>query len=767
MSEPTQRTSPAMAAADTRPRPLHGSRSFTRMDNSPTPASPRKRASTLQDAGIPAIPEARHIETSPELNGKRPMADVFENHEDEEHAEEEGKEEKPELKIPSTFDELPIEIKSLCERFLESLSAKVHPTPLNADQLSELFQDFYERAASHISTHIATLSARIGRETPPATNNVRKQLGRPRAGSGASKGLSDDLAGNAGGEMLTASEVTDRKRARRLLEHKRLALEEAVERGVCEKVYQKIWKHRSCEDDARDEKLRSRTAALAVVGIGLKELHMDQDPAKQDVRKTAEEKEDEINLSLAAARDALMRMDDYHYPLGKLLQLKEAHKSIVETLSQFFPSSSSADEILPTLIYTLITCPHEGISVVSNLNFIQRFRTSSKVDGEAAYCLVNLEAAISFLETVDLSTLRADELPEGPGKSHSRPSTPTTDKPTLPLRPAAARTITPGLSQLTVNSSDLSTPNNSAKAALPSPSSPYSATRPQLQARRISGLMQAQVDRIEAGRENFLKTADKFYDSVNGTLDNSLQFLLGRFKEQAPADNSPIPKTLEDARKLVSSPIRGEDDDSLSLSGRSSPAVDDPLNGSSKAADSKLLELLGGKGSIRDRSADSTRSGGSGGRRAVTFDGRTSAGRAQLDPQPPTAPANLFASINPLNRFGMPNMPNMPKFPNFGRPANVTTPPVPSPPEKRLLDSMEAPKVARSGDAPERIRSRENGGVDDLNARESLAELKKLKPPRKRFLEVNSANDLKLGEVEELLKDYRRLAKAIGEAIAQ
>lgn len=37
-------------------------------------------------------------------------------------------------------------------------------------------------------------------------------------------------------QMLTATEVADRKRARKLLEVKRVALEEAVERAVCEKV---------------------------------------------------------------------------------------------------------------------------------------------------------------------------------------------------------------------------------------------------------------------------------------------------------------------------------------------------------------------------------------------------------------------------------------------------------------------------------------------------------------------------------------------------
>ena len=272
--------------------------------------------------------------------------------------------------------------------------------------------------------------------------------------------------------MLTASEVSDRRKARRLLELKRLALEEAVERAVCEKVYDRLFKHKSTDDDARDEKLRSRTAALSLVGIGLKELHV-QTPTNADDRKAAEEKEYEIHRSLASAREALQRMDDEHYPLGKLQNLTAAHKSIVETLSDLFPSSSSADEILPTLIYTLITSPPEGISVVSNLNFMQRFRAPSKVDGEAAYCLVNLEAAISFLETIDLPSLRADELPEGPQKSDSAPTTPTRDSAAaLPNKPAPAQTLKPGISPVSVTAADTVSSPNEAANALPSPKTP-------------------------------------------------------------------------------------------------------------------------------------------------------------------------------------------------------------------------------------------------------------------------------------------------------
>lgn len=752
------------SSRDARPNALHPSRSFTRMAPSVTdPLSPRKRASTIAVSGIPAIPEARPIDASPDLRGDRSHSDVFEDgHVDDEHEASELEISTPALNLPSTLDELPIEIRSMTERFLESLSAKVHPAPLSADNLSELFQDFYERAASQISTHIAILTSRIGRRGDVGdTSKVRTSKGRAKDGSGAKRG--DSPASISGGEMLTASEVAYRKKARRVLELKRVALEEAVERSVCEKMYGRIWKHRSTDDDARDGKLRSRTAALSLVGIGLKELHMDADPNNQMARQTAEENEGQIFESLAPAREALQRMDDEHHPLGKLQHLTAAHKSIVETLSQVFPASSSADEILPTLIYTLITTPPEGLNVISNLNFIQRFRASSKVDGEAAYCLVNLEASISFLETVDLSSLRPDELPEGPSKSSSRPTTPSADK-GLSLQPAANQTLTPETSPISTLSTDQSNPGTSNKHL----STPTSPTRPSLPTRKLSNLLQPHADRFESSRDNFLTAADKVYDSINNTLDTSLKTLFGRFKDQVP-DNSPLPKTLEEARKLVSSPATPleEDDPNLLPSGHSSPSLpEDPLNRSQ--SHDKMLDLISGRRTLRDRSVDSTKSGTS---NNSNFSRRVGFSEPH-QPLPPPAPAakdeplaaaaNFMNAINPLNRFGVPS------FPRFGGAANRASS-NPSTPtlstaatekSKQLGEIMEAPST------PEKLGKEKAEGEDDLNAREALEELRRIKPPRKRFLEVGSAAELKIGEVEELLKEYKRLAKAIGEAIA-
>ena len=770
-----------------------------------TASSPRKRANTTQVAGIPSIPEARPIDADSELFGSDSKADVFENRDDDGKEASEPDTPAPELNLPGTLDDLPIEIRSMTERFLESLSAKVHPAPLSADTLSDMFQDFYERAASQISVHIATLASRLGRkETSPAAT-VRNAKGRARAGSSAKRNGSP-ASTTSGGEMLTVSEVSDRKKARKILELKRLAWEEAVERAVCEKIYDKLWKHRTTDDDARDEKLRSRTAALSLVGIGLKELHVDIEPSKGPVPKTAQEQETEIYTSLSAAREALLRMDDERCPLGKLQHLTAAHKSIVETLSQLFPSSSSADEILPTLIYTLITAADLDLNVVSNLSFIQRFRSSSKVDGESAYCLVNLEAAISFLETVDLSSLRADEPPEGPAKINSRPSTPNTSDKAAPHQPHATHTLKPETSSVTATSHDIATPSTTDKPLPAITSANLTTGRPGAPSRRLSSMVQAQADRFETSRNELLQAADKVYDSINGTLENSLNSLFGRLKDQVTPGSTAVtlPKTLEEARKLVSTPPP-TDDDTLALSGSGRSSPDDPLSEvtnpkSTNSSSNRPLELLAGRGPNRDRSVDSASSTTSSLRRKTqptltTNSKAPTESSSNNNNEPLAAASNFISSMNPLslgNRFTS-NFSNA--IPRFGRAASTGTPPPPQNhqqnPQPPSLDTSTKPKhLSHITESPTTTVTpatptigsnstnstsqpshppleRTNSHVsDDLNATEALAELRRIKPPRKRFLEVGSANELRLGEVEELLAEYRRLARAIGEAVA-
>ncbi|KAF1948011.1 hypothetical protein EJ02DRAFT_429753 [Clathrospora elynae] len=728
-----------------RPLNLHPSRSFTRLESSPKSPLSRSRASTLQGPHAPDMPDPLKANVVPEEDANADD-DVFVQDEGEDGEGKEGP------RAPDAFEDLPIEIRSLTERFLDSLTAKVHPTPLSADSLSDLFQDFYIRASAKINTHIATLSARLTSDL-----FVANKGSAPPSKPGSIRKGSDPSAEQ---QMLSATEMADRKRARKALEAKRFALEEAVERAVCEKVYQRIWRHRSTDDEERDHKLRSRTAALSLVGIGLKELLMTGDEMTEEERQKTKEKEPEIREFLSAARQDILKMNDEKYPLGKVQHLTAAHKSIVEALSKIFPATSSADEILPTLIYALITMPPVYLNVISDLKFIQRFRGSSRMDGETAYCLVNLEAAISFLETVDLSSLRAEEA--GPGKPDSRPSTPKTE-------------ITPMFLGLSDAPDLVQTPATpTSKTAPREPSSP---TTNKAQ-RRLSNLIQTQTNKIEAAsdavRDSILDSADQALGRINNTLDTSFKFFFGGLREKDP--NSPIqeqpvlPKTLEDAMKLVSSPTRANgDDDTLSISAASSVHGEEPQESlPPKGLEAKMSDLFAGRRQIRDHSVDSTRSGGSNSGRRVAFastptveEKTPSPGAIKTDAPTPSNPSaveslrNMGNNFNPLNRFAGINV-----LPRFGRAvSSSSTPQLPTP----TFEQVKSP----SPEPLSRTNTAELPQVDEKGARAvaAIEQLKKTAPPVKRFLDAKDAQDLKLKEVDELLKEYQRLAGALRGAI--
>jgi hypothetical protein len=462
-------------------------------------------------------------------------------------------------------------------------------------------------------------------------------------------------------QMLTAEEFADRKRARKAFEQKKILLHEAIERRLTEGIYDRIYRHRSTQDEAQDDKLRSKTAALAVVGIGPADLGVDLGESSEEGPDALVKKNEQITEYLEQARKDLILMNDKRYPLGKLNCLKAAHRSIVDTLSHFHPSSS-ADEIMPMLIYTLITMPPENLSVISDSNFIQRFRWEEKLEGEAAYCLTNLEAAITFLQTVDLASLRAEEATLVPGNS----GTPKTE--TFP--PA----FTAGLSAAT--SSPVSITPENAPGTRPAPTS--ASLRTTVQRRRLSDLIQTPAQAIGTASDSFFNTADQGIKTIGNSLNESYRFLLGKLRDSSADGREVIvPRTLDDARKLVGTPPPEED---ISLE-RSILALDnEDGDRSSLRREDKVLSSAIGKRAVRDHSTDSTRSARSASSLKKGLFAEDHKEKASLPSQtPPTSSSNpalvesmrnLGSSLNPISRLS-----NMGMMRGFGRTTTPSTVP--------------------------------------------------------------------------------------------
>ncbi|KUI65260.1 Vacuolar protein sorting-associated protein 9b [Cytospora mali] len=730
-----------MPSPTSRPNPLRTTRSFTQSQNDDPLSMPRpKRASTIQNGVLPKI-TTTSITSQIMEEPESATLDTFENNEG-------GDDEAPEPPRTSVdLDDLPIELISLTDSFIGSLSARTYANPPNIDNVSRLFQDFYGQAAQHINTHINSLLTRHRRESSPAasmssrasaTSLLRAKaaaIGGKDKKSGASKAETPEQ------QMITADEMADRKKIRKALEQQRGTLEEAAERRLCEGMYAKIYRHQSTQDEAADDMLRSKTAALAVVGIGLTDLGVQLTEPSEPPEAQAQ-KAEEVREWLDGARKELIAMNDSRYPLGKLNHLKSAHKGIVDTLSHFHPSSS-ADEIMPMLIYTLITLPPASLNVISDLRFIERFRWEPKLVGEAAYCLTNLEAAISFLETVDLSTLRSDEAPSGPLRSIS-----TLGMPADTFPPA----YTPGV---TASSTAVEQLDGSSASGLlkPTPSPGSKLKEAQLaRNRRISDLVNTPAQALGAASDAMRNTADVGLKTISNSLGDSYKFLLGKLREPAGSgEEVVVPKTLEDARKLIGTP---PPEDDSSINSLMNPD-DNEVKGRQPHREDRMLNLIAGgrkPSAVREHSADSSRSAGSSTKRlsAVFGDDKEKSSTpasgtptgAGPNPALMESMRNLGSSLNPMAKLAG----GIGSFRPFARtPSQPVTPQAHAPPTK--IGDAEGVDLATA--------------FPDIAANLPPKEVPKIKPPNKRFMEMQNPADLRIGEVLELLRDYRRLAGAL------
>ncbi|KAK5141985.1 hypothetical protein LTR04_002373, partial [Oleoguttula sp. CCFEE 6159] len=163
-----------------------------------------------------------------------------------------------------------------------------------------------------------------------------------------------------------------------------------------------------------------------------------------------------------------------------------------------------------------------------------------------------------------------------------------------------------------------------------------------------------------------------------------------------------------------------------------------------------------------------TKSNGSGKRVAFAEKGTTTTAASATPPKDlsaPTATTNvgnaavdtmrsLGNTLNPLNRFS--NM--APSFRGFGRSS-----PVPATPS-----AEKSKQLGHGAEAVSLSNANNNNKTQpmDLNAVEAIAELRKTAPPVKRFVECNDARELRVGDVEELLRDYQRLVGVVRQAMS-
>ncbi|ENH64351.1 hypothetical protein FOC1_g10013621 [Fusarium oxysporum f. sp. cubense race 1] len=341
-----------------------------------------------------------------------------------------------------------------------------------------------------------------------------------------------------------------------------------------------------------------------------------------------------------------------------------------------------------------------------------------------------LEAKRSLLEEaverrlLDLTTLRADEQLSGPAKSTS-PRT-ETFPPAYQQGEAPSSANVPETSKTKAEEAKLSAPDVKASVALRN--------------RRLSDLVNGPAQAFGAASDAVFNTADQSLKNISNSLGDSYKFLVGKLREHqdSPRESITVPRTLDDARKLVSTPSPDEEDSS-GLNRLLAPDDNDLLKRPA-SREERVLNLIGGR---RDRSADSTRSGRSASSsKKVLFASDEPKTASQIPGQNPAVldqMRNLGNSFNPMAR-----LPSISMIRGFGR----NTPSAPATPAAK-----EPVKPADGGDL--------GTAFPDIAPALPPKEIPRIAPPNKRFMEIQTPGELKLGEVLDLLRDYRRLAGAL------
>ncbi|KAH8086424.1 hypothetical protein HD553DRAFT_270955, partial [Filobasidium floriforme] len=120
-----------------------------------------------------------------------------------------------------------------------------------------------------------------------------------------------------------------------------------------------------------------------------------------------------------SGRIELLKINHYKAPRDKMICILNCCKVIFGLIRHVAGSdNTSADAFLPILIFVVIRANPDNM--ISNIEYINRFRSAQRLQGEAGYYLSSLGGTISFIETMDasgLSNITREEFEENVGRA--------------------------------------------------------------------------------------------------------------------------------------------------------------------------------------------------------------------------------------------------------------------------------------------------------------------------------------------------------------
>ncbi|CAO3673483.1 unnamed protein product [Rhizopus microsporus] len=161
---------------------------------------------------------------------------------------------------------------------------------------------------------------------------------------------------------------------------------EGMEKLVMNRLYYATFCPSTTDDKERDDLLYQKISIFRWI----RERHLD----------IPETEHNEAFLTFAESE--LLKMNNYKAPRDKLICILNCCK-VIFGLIKHVEGEGGADKFLPILIYVIIRANPPRL--VSNTQYIYRFRSIDQLQAEAGYYLTNLMGAIAFIETMEAKSL--------------------------------------------------------------------------------------------------------------------------------------------------------------------------------------------------------------------------------------------------------------------------------------------------------------------------------------------------------------------------
>ncbi|CAO3570653.1 unnamed protein product [Mortierella alpina] len=164
-------------------------------------------------------------------------------------------------------------------------------------------------------------------------------------------------------------------------------VKEGMEKLVMNRLFAYTFSPSTTDDAERDEVLSQKIRIFRWI----KEEHLDIPHSPHN----------EAYLNNAQAE--LKKINSYKAPRDKVICILNCCKFIFTLIRRSEGNSKGADTFLPILIYVVLRSNPPNL--VSNVQYISRFRNPDKLQAEAGYYLASLMGAISFIENLEASSL--------------------------------------------------------------------------------------------------------------------------------------------------------------------------------------------------------------------------------------------------------------------------------------------------------------------------------------------------------------------------